>query len=280
MEAVRHRPVDLAHYLVPGLWGTLKAAAISIVLAARLRAGLRHWPALPVAPVRWVCGVVVEFFRAVPVLIMMFFAFGVYTSNGVFASDLNPLAAVVTALTLYNGSVIAELVRSGVYPLPKGQSRGRAVDRPDARPGAAVASSCPQALTAMLPALVGQFVVILKDTALGYGDHLPRAAQLVQDAGTATPTPSRPTSSWRSSSSSSTTCCPCLPDVERRLNRRGSTAGGASHTHRSRRGPCRHRAPATTQPHLTRHHDEGPGPHGPGPSSVLPRLDSNQQPAD
>jgi glutamate transport system permease protein len=74
---------------------------------------------------------------------------------------------VVTGLTLYNGSVIAELVRSGVTTLPKGQSEaGLSIGL---TPGQVLRSiQLPQALTAMLPALIGQFVVILKDSALGY----------------------------------------------------------------------------------------------------------------
>lgn len=153
-------------YLIPGLIGTLKAAAISIVFALAFglvfgMARLSH-----ITPVRWVAGVIVEFFRAVPVLLMMIFAFGVYAQNQVFASDTNPLAAVVTGLTLYNGSVIAELVRSGVHSLPAGQSEaGLSVGL---TPGQTLRSiQVPQALTAMLPALVGQFVVVLKDSALG-----------------------------------------------------------------------------------------------------------------
>ena len=75
-------------------------------------------------------------------------------------------AAVVLALTLYNGSVIAELVRSGVYSLPKGQ--GEAGLSIGLTPSQVLRSiQLPQALTAMLPALIGQFVVVLKDSALG-----------------------------------------------------------------------------------------------------------------
>jgi glutamate transport system permease protein len=154
-------------YLLPGLWGTLKAAIISIVLAGvfGLVFGIGRLSAL--APVRWFCGIVVEFFRAVPVLIMMIFAFGVYTQNSLFASELNPLAAVVTGLTLYNGSVIAELVRSGVYSLPRGQSEaGLSIGLTPSQVLRSI--QLPQALTAMLPALIGQFVTILKDSALGY----------------------------------------------------------------------------------------------------------------
>ncbi|GAB3447227.1 amino acid ABC transporter permease [Phycicoccus ginsengisoli] len=154
-------------YLLPGLWGTIKAALLSIVFAAVFGLVFGVGRLSGIAAVRWVSSVVVEFFRAVPVLIMMIFAFGLYTQNSVFADTLNPLAAVVTALTLYNGSVIAELVRSGVHALPRGQ--GEAGLSVGLTPGQVLRSiQLPQALTAMLPALIGQFVTILKDTALGY----------------------------------------------------------------------------------------------------------------
>lgn len=153
-------------YLIPGLSGTLKAAAISMVLAGIFGLLFGIGRLSHIAAVRWVCGVVVEFFRAVPVLIMMIFFFGVYAQNNVFSSEVNPLAAVVTGLTLYNGSVVAELVRSGVYSLPRGQSEaGLSIGL---SPGQVLRSiQLPQALTAMLPALIGQMVVVLKDSALG-----------------------------------------------------------------------------------------------------------------
>ena len=153
-------------YLLQGLWGTLKAALISIVLAGAFGLVFGIGRLSTVTPIRWVSSIVVEFFRAVPVLIMMIFAFGVYTTNEVFANDLNPLAAVVTGLTLYNGSVVAELVRSGVHSLPKGQ--GEAGVSIGLTPSQVLRSiELPQALTAMLPALIGQFVTVLKDSALG-----------------------------------------------------------------------------------------------------------------
>ena len=78
-----------------------------------------------------------------------------------------PLYAVVLGLTLYNGSVIAELVRSGVQQLPRGQGEaGLALGLSRAQVLRIV--QLPQALVAMLPSLLSQFVVILKDTALGY----------------------------------------------------------------------------------------------------------------
>jgi glutamate transport system permease protein len=154
-------------YLLLGLWGTLKAAIISIVLAIAfgLLFGVGRLSSNRV--IRWVAGIVVEFFRSVPVLIMMIASYGYYSRSGVFSSETAPLAGVVTGLTLYNGSVIAELVRSGVFSLPKGQSEaGLSIGLTESQTLRSI--QLPQALTAMLPALIGQFVVILKDSALGY----------------------------------------------------------------------------------------------------------------
>lgn len=155
-------------YLLLGLEGTFTAAGVSVVLAVIFGLLFGMGRLSPFAPLRWFCGVIVEFFRAVPVLLMMVFAyFGYFATSNLVPNEHAPLAAVVTALTLYNGAVIAELVRSGVHGLPKGQAEaGAAVGL---TPGQTLRSiQLPQALTAMLPALVGQLVVVLKDSALGY----------------------------------------------------------------------------------------------------------------
>lgn len=160
-------PEVWTQYLLPGLWGTLKAAALSVVFAGIFglvfgmgRLSSNRW-------LRGFCGAVVEFFRSVPVLIMMVFAyFGYFATSGVVSATTAPLVSVVLALTLYNGSVIAELVRSGVFSLPKGQSEaGLSIGLSPTQTLRLI--ELPQALTAMLPALVGQLVVVLKDTALG-----------------------------------------------------------------------------------------------------------------
>ena len=78
-----------------------------------------------------------------------------------------PYYAVIAALTLYNGSVIAELVRSGVRSLPRGQREAAAAVGMTSTQSLRLVE-VPQALIAMLPSLLSQFVVILKDSALGY----------------------------------------------------------------------------------------------------------------
>ena len=171
-------------YLIPGLINTLKAAAISIVLAVIFGLVFGMGRLSHNGPIRWVSGIVVEFFRSVPVLLMMYFFFQLFAFNNYFGTDYNSLAAVVLALTLYNGSVIAELVRSGVHGLPSGQSEaGLSIGLTAGQTLRSI--QLPQALTAMLPALVGQLVVILKDSALGTAITYPELLQAAKDVGTA-----------------------------------------------------------------------------------------------
>jgi glutamate transport system permease protein len=154
-------------YLLRGLWGTLRAAAVAVVLAVAFGIALGMGRLAESAPIRWVCGAVVEFFRAVPVLLMMIFLSLYFAQKDILTSDTRAFAAVVIALTLYNGSVVAELVRSGVHSLPRGQSEaGLSIGLTPFQ--ALRLIELPQAITAMLPALIGQLVVALKDTALGY----------------------------------------------------------------------------------------------------------------
>ena len=154
-------------YVLPGIQGTLTAAALSIVLALILGLLLGVGRLSPVAGVRWPCAVIVEFFRAVPVLIMMIFAYFLFALYDVFPSKYLALAGVVTGLTLYNSAVIAEIVRAGVASLPRGQTE--AASALGLRWGQTMrAILLPQAITSMLPVLVSQLVVVLKDTAIGY----------------------------------------------------------------------------------------------------------------
>ncbi|HEV7419652.1 MAG TPA: amino acid ABC transporter permease [Mycobacterium sp.] len=154
-------------YMLPGVQGTLTAAAVSIVLALVLGFVLGVGRLSTTAPIRWICSVIVEFFRAVPVLIMMIFAYFLYATYDVFPSRQLALAGVITGLTLYNGAVIAEVVRAGVNALPRGQAE--AASALGLRWGQTMRSILlPQAVTSMLPVLISQLVVVLKDTAIGY----------------------------------------------------------------------------------------------------------------
>ncbi|WP_107658186.1 amino acid ABC transporter permease [Nocardia suismassiliense] len=154
-------------YLLPGLKGTVVAALLSIVFALLIGMIFGILRLSEHRVVRWVAGAVVEVSRAIPVLILMIFLFALFSQNKVFKVDDLALAAVVIALTVYNGSVIAEIVRAGILSLPKGQTEA-AVALGMRKNQLMRLILLPQAITAMLPALVSQMVVALKDSALGY----------------------------------------------------------------------------------------------------------------
>ena len=118
--------------------------------------------------IRWPCAVFVEFFRAVPVLIMMIFAYlPVRAVRRLPVGSNSRWPGVITGLTLYNGAVIAEIVRAGINALPRGQSE--AAFALGLRWGQTMRTILlPQAVTSMLPVLISQMVVVLKDTAIGY----------------------------------------------------------------------------------------------------------------
>lgn len=154
------------NYLLPGLLNTIKAAVLGIVgsVIFGLLFGIGRLSQNKL--INGFCTVIVEFFRAVPVLLMIVF-FNVFFSRSLELPGNTAMWAVVAALVFYNGSVVAELVRSGVHNLPKGQREaGIAIGLTRAMSLRHI--EIPQALVAMLPALIGQFVVILKDSALGY----------------------------------------------------------------------------------------------------------------
>ncbi|GGM26652.1 amino acid ABC transporter permease [Micromonospora yangpuensis] len=106
----------------------------------------------------------VEVFRGLPVVLTIFFVARGFPEFGI---SLSTLTYLVIGLTIYNSVVIAEILRSGMEGLPGGQREA----------AAAVGLSplqttrlilLPQAFRIMLPALISQLVVVLKDTSLGF----------------------------------------------------------------------------------------------------------------
>ncbi|MET7937248.1 amino acid ABC transporter permease [Streptomyces sp. NPDC005322] len=145
--------------LLRGLANTLKAFGLAAVLSLALGGVLATGRLSDHGPVRWLATLVVEFFRAMPVLVMIFFIF--------VALKVQPLPALVAGLTLYNGSVLAEVFRAGVGAVDRGQ-REAAYSLGMRKTQVMAYVLVPQGLRAMLPAIISQLVVALKDTSLGF----------------------------------------------------------------------------------------------------------------
>ena len=151
---------DLANAVLSTLQAFAAAAVLALIFGAIFAAGRLSdhvW-------IRRVAGFVVEFFRAIPALILMFlFYFGLPTLG----VPMTPFLGVVLGLTLYNGSVLAEVFRAGIQSLPKGQSEA-AYALGMRKTQVMFLVLLPQAIRAMLPTIISQLVVLLKDTALGF----------------------------------------------------------------------------------------------------------------
>ena len=154
-----------ADFYLPGLWSTLVASFFAVIGSVVFGVVFGVGRLVRFKPVNIISSIIVEFCRAVPVLMFMIFLWRWFAFADV--GDNAAFLGVVCALTLYNGSVIAELVRSGVGNLPQGQ-REAAFSLGMGPLRSLMSVEVPQALIAMLPAMITQIVIVLKDTALGY----------------------------------------------------------------------------------------------------------------
>jgi glutamate transport system permease protein len=150
--------------LLDALGATLRAFVVAALLAlvfgllfAVARLSEHAWLRSPAFAI-------VECFRAIPLVIMIFFLYYAAPQAGL---QLGVFWSLVVGLTLYNGSVLAEVFRAGVLSVPRGQ-REAANALGLRRNQVMRAVLLPQAVQAMLPTIVSQLVILLKDTALGF----------------------------------------------------------------------------------------------------------------
>lgn len=145
--------------LVTGLGATLRAAGVAAVIAIAAGVLLAIGRMSHIAAIRIPVTVVIELFRGLPVVLLMFF--------GVIAIGMPIFSGVVFGLVVYNSAIIAEILRAGVVSLPGGQAEAAyAVGL--TRSQTLFTVLFPQAVRRMLPSLVSQLVVLLKDTSLGF----------------------------------------------------------------------------------------------------------------
>ncbi|WP_410578563.1 amino acid ABC transporter permease [Amycolatopsis sp. lyj-108] len=152
--------IDLLNAVLETLRAFATAAVLALIFGAVFAAGRLSDHAW----IRRISGAIVEFFRAIPALILMFLFYFGLPAVGV---PMTPFLGVVFGLTLYNGSVLAEVFRAGIQALPKGQAEA-AYALGMRKTQVMFTVLLPQAIRAMLPTIISQLVVLLKDTALGF----------------------------------------------------------------------------------------------------------------
>ncbi|MCZ2807650.1 amino acid ABC transporter permease [Modestobacter sp. VKM Ac-2983] len=162
----------LLRTLQVALVGMVFATALGLLLAAG-RLSDHRWVRIPVTTV-------IEFFRAIPLLVVIFALFFILPSFGI---RLSAYAALTGGLILYNMAVLAEIFRAGILSIDKGQ-REAAFGIGLRKSQVMTLVLLPQAVRRMLPVLIAQLVVLLKDSSLGfiigYFELLRQARSLVE----------------------------------------------------------------------------------------------------
>ena len=147
--------------LFDGLRNTLKAFALGAVMAIAFAIVFAAGRLSDHRLLRWPATFVIELFRSIPLVIMIFLVYYGFTDGQ------QKLWSLAIGLMLYNGSVLAEVLRAGINAVPRGQSEAAyALGMRKLQVMRTIL--LPQAIRTMLPSIVSQLVVLLKDTALGF----------------------------------------------------------------------------------------------------------------
>jgi glutamate transport system permease protein len=158
-------------FLLSGLWDTIRAAVVVMILASIIGLVLALVRIAPNRPARFLAGLVIDVFRGPPVLLFIFFSFFALPQilPGALGNQIarNALYALIIGLTAYHMAVLAEVFRAGILSLDRGQREAAlGVGMTEGRAMRYVI--LPQALRRMIPTIVAQLATITKDTSLGY----------------------------------------------------------------------------------------------------------------
>jgi glutamate transport system permease protein len=153
-------PQGLTRALFATLRVALIAMVISTILGTLLSAGRlseHRWVRIPTT-------FIVQFFRGIPLLLLIFFSYLALPRLGI---SLDLFWTLIVGLTAYNMAVLGEIFRAGILSIDKGQSEAAyAIGMRKSQ--VMVFVLVPQAVRRMLPAIVSQLVTLLKDTSLGF----------------------------------------------------------------------------------------------------------------
>lgn len=151
-------------FLLSGLMGTLASAAMAAVIALVGGVILLMGRLAKPWPVRWVSVAAIEFLRGVPSLLLIYFFFLILPPLGI---KMNAYWMVTLPIGLSTAAVVAEVYRSGVLAVPRGQAEAA---ESLAMSGRQVFFRVvfPQAVRYVIPSLMAQLVIVVKDTTFGY----------------------------------------------------------------------------------------------------------------
>ncbi|KRM13049.1 glutamine ABC transporter membrane protein [Paucilactobacillus suebicus DSM 5007 = KCTC 3549] len=150
------------HYLLQGLWVTVEVSVASIILSFIFGTILGVIRYANIKYVSAIIGFIIDLIRNLPLLIIIFFTYFGLPNLGFKPAIIE---AAILAMTVFESMMIAEIVRSGIMAVDSGQMEGALSNGLSYWQGLRIII-LPQALRNMIPALVSQFISLVKDTSL------------------------------------------------------------------------------------------------------------------
>lgn len=160
-------------FLCRGLTGTLKAALAAGLIAFLAGLLLMLGRISGSRPVQGISAILIEFSRGVPTLLFIYFFFLIAPQLGL---KLSAFWKISLPVAISASGVVAEVLRSGVNAVPKGQTEA-ALSLGMLKGSVFFRIVFPQALRYVVPALISELVIVLKDTTFAYVVNYPDLMQ-------------------------------------------------------------------------------------------------------
>ncbi len=151
-------------FLGEGFIGTLEVSITAGILSLFLALFLMLARCSKVAPLRFVARIIINFFRGVPSLLLIYFFFLVVPQYGI---KLPTFWMLTLPIAFAASGVLAEVLRAGMNAVPQGQ-REAAISLGMSRMQTTFKIVLPQAIRYVVPSLISQLVVVVKDTTVAY----------------------------------------------------------------------------------------------------------------
>ncbi|RRG18133.1 amino acid ABC transporter permease [Weissella viridescens] len=149
-------------FLLTGLWVTIEVSVVSIIFSFVIGSILGVIRYMKVKYLSGIVGFIIDMIRNLPLLLIIFFTYFALPRIGV---HFNVTVSTIVAMTIFESAMLAEIVRSGIKAVPKGQLEG-ALSNGLNFYQALWYILLPQAYKKMIPPIVSQFVSLIKDTSL------------------------------------------------------------------------------------------------------------------
>ena len=149
--------------LLAGAAITVEITAMSVTFGLLIGCMIGIARLCSIKPLRYFANVYVDFIRGTPLLVQIFLVY--FALPNIIGSRVDPFVAAISACSINSGAYVAEIFRAGIQSIDKGQmeaarslglSYGKAMRK----------VILPQAFRTMLPSIINQFIISLKDTSL------------------------------------------------------------------------------------------------------------------